>query len=252
MIVNYKEAGWQVITQRAHGIVAAQIAAHWRLKDRPERWTETLLAIAEHDDAENELDRENLLTPTGGPLNFDMKNFELEHCQKLSSLTIAKSRFIALLTSMHMVFLYQKDEKTDAEAKVFLNEQRKLQAEWRKELGLSAAEADRVYNLLEWCDALSLLICKGEMPPEKRRLEISTGPDGKLYHLSQVGETVLTVQPWPFETKSFEVCFETRLLSRLQFSSSDELREDFQKTPVKEVRWTLKKETIPAGKKKKV
>ena len=252
MIVNYKEEGWQVITQRSHGIVAAQVAAHWRAKDRPARWTETLLAIAEHDDAENELDRENLLTPTGGPLNFSMKNFELEHCQKLSSLTVAKSRYIALLTSMHMVFLYSKDEENDGEAKRFLEEQRKRQAQWRKELGIRAEEAKQAYSLLEWCDALSLLICKGEMPPEQRKLEISTGPDGKLYHLLQLEEDVLTVQPWPFEPNRFEVSFETRMLSQLQFSSSEELRTAFQKAPVKEARWTLRKEGNLPVKKKKV
>ncbi len=42
MIVIYKEEGWEVITQRAHGILAAQIGFQWRLKDRPERWMETL------------------------------------------------------------------------------------------------------------------------------------------------------------------------------------------------------------------
>lgn len=251
MIVNYKEEGWQVVTQRAHGIVAAQVATHWRVKGRPQRWTETLLAIAEHDDAENELDRENLLTPTGGPLNFDMKNFELEHCQKLSSLTIAKSRYIALLTSMHMVFLYRKDEATNREAKTFLDKQRKWQAHWRKELDISSEEAERAYSLLEWCDALSLLICKGEMQPEGRKLEISTGPDGKLYHLLQVGEKELTVHPWPFEVREFDVCFETRLVPQIRFSSSDELREAFQKAVVQEVRWTLKKTGLPPPKKKK-
>lgn len=91
MIVNYKETGWEIITQRAHGLLAAQLAFQWRKEDRPVRWVETILAIAEHDDAENELDGENLLTEAGGPLNFSMKTFEVDHCQKLSSLTITKA-----------------------------------------------------------------------------------------------------------------------------------------------------------------
>ena len=170
-----------MITQRAHGLLAAQLAMHWREKDRPPRWTETVLAIAEHDDAENELDGEELLTPTGGPLQFSMKKFELAHSRKLSSLTVTKSRYIALLTSLHMQFVYGTFATEDASAKEFLEGQKALQATWRKELGLSKEELLRIYSLLEWCDAFSLLLCKGELQPEKRKLEISTGPDKTMY-----------------------------------------------------------------------
>src|SRR4051794_14247400 len=160
MIVNYGEKGWEVITQRAHGIVSAQLAFNWRVEDRPERWVETLLAIAEHDDAENELDGETLITEAGGPLNYAMKKFDLLHCSKLASLTITKSQYVSLLISMHMEFLYGEEKSVSAEAKKFLTEQQVLQAKWRKQLGISKDEALRIYNLLEWCDALSLLICK--------------------------------------------------------------------------------------------
>jgi hypothetical protein len=75
MIVNYTPDGWEVITQRSHGLLAMQLGMEWKQAARPQRWAETLLAIAEHDDAEVELDGEHLLTPRGGPLNFDMKQF---------------------------------------------------------------------------------------------------------------------------------------------------------------------------------
>src|SRR5438874_1948302 len=152
MIVNYSEQGWQVFTQRAHGLLAAQLAFYWKEDQRPPRWMETLLAIAEHDDAEVELDGENLLTPQGGPLNFDMKTFDLEHCKRLSRFSETKSRYVALLTSMHMEFLYGKEAGTGEQAKVFLQEQQKLQAAWRQELNLTREAAGRIYALLEWCD----------------------------------------------------------------------------------------------------
>ena len=161
MIANYKEEGWQVITQRAHGLLAAQLAAQWRENDRPARWMETVLTIAEHDDAENELDGEELLTPTGGPLHFSMKKFDLAHCRQLSALTITKSRYIALLTSLHMSFVYGEFARTDKAAKAFLEEQQQQQETWRKELGMTKEEVLRIYNLVEWCDAFSLLLCKG-------------------------------------------------------------------------------------------
>jgi hypothetical protein len=251
MIVNYTEAGWELITQRAHGILAAQLAQHWNKKGRPQRWMETLLAIAEHDDAMIELEGENLLTEAGGPLNFTMKNFELEHCMRLSRFTQSKSRYIALLTSMHMIFIYRKDMEQDPAAKEFLNEQQKLQTQWRKELNLTKEEAEKTYAFMEWCDAFSLLLCQRAVQPESRAVEISRGPDGEKYELLQVGEGQLTLVPWPFEENAFEVAFESRSIAQLEFKSSDELRSLFLAAPVAETRWTLVA-AKPAAKKTKV
>lgn len=250
MIVNYKKNGWEVVTQRAHGLLAAQFAFHWKKKDRPERWLETILAIAEHDDAENELDGENLLTEAGGPINFSMKKFELAHCQKLLSLTITKSRYIALLTSLHIDFLYGKEKQDNIEARTFFEEQRQFQKKWLKELSINKEEALRIYDLLEWCDALSLLVCKGELQPEERRIEISTGPDKKMYHLIQLDDTTLTVHPWPFEAASFFVNYDYRIIEKIQFSTSKEFRNGFLFAQVQEKKWHLKKQNISSNKQK--
>ncbi len=247
MIVNYTEGGWEIITQRAHGLLAAQLGIHWKSEDRPERWTETLLAIAEHDDAEVELEGENLLTGQGGPLNFAMKSFELEHCERLSRFSITKSRYIALLTSMHMEFLYRKEEKSNEEARKFLQEQRKLQEEWRYELQLEKEAAEKIYSFLEWCDAFSLLICQNNIQPEHRSIEISQGPQGNKYQLYQVDTDKLTIDPWPFEPSSLRVYFESRLISQLQFKDAAEFREAFHKAKVTETVWELVKSKIPVN-----
>ena len=241
MIVNYKETGWEVITQRAHGIVAAQVAMHWKAQERPKRWLETLLAIAEHDDAEVELDGENLITKSGGPLNYSMKQFEIEHCRQLAMLTITKSRYIALLVSIHMDFLYRKEEKNNNEVHEFLEQQRALQAEWRNQLGIDKKEAERIYYLLEWCDAFSLLLCQQLLQPQKRGIEISTGPDGEIYQLFEVEEGVLTVEPWPFDADTFTVSFESREIQQLQFKDSAEFRDLFINAAVKENAWKIVK-----------
>lgn len=252
MIVNYKEDGWEIITQRSHGLVAAQFGAQWKKDVSPGRWTETVLAIAEHDDAENELDGENLLTSTGGPLNFAMKNFDLAHGSKLFTLALTKSRYIALLTSMHMEFLYSKEETGNSEAKAFLTDQRNLQANWRRQLGISKEEAQNAYALLEWCDALSLLLCKGEIQPENRRTEVSTGPDGRVYSLLQPAEKTITLEPWPFRDTSFTVSFESRRIKQIQFQSSEEFRQAFLAAEVEENVWKVIKQKAPRQPKKKV
>lgn len=248
MIVKYTNDGWQVVTQRAHGILAAQLAAEWKISERPERWTETLLAIAEHDDAEVELDGENLLTAGGGPLNFDMKEFDPLHYEKLSLLTITKNRYISLLTSLHIEFLSRLHDHKNAKAKSFLKEQALLRKKWMHELNISEKEILRVYDLLEWCDACSLLLCQDMIQPEKRQLEISTGPDKKMYFLCEAGERQLTVNPWPFESKKFCVNFEWRLIPQLQFQSSAEFRKAFLKADVHETNWEFIKKPAPQKK----
>ena len=248
MIVNYMENGWEVITQRTHGLLASQLALQWNVKERPLRWMETLLAIAEHDDAEVELSGENLLTPAGGPLNFSMKTFELKHCESLALLTQTKSRYIALLVSMHMVFLYHKEEATNKEAQLFLKEQKLLQAKWLKDLGIKKEEAQCIYHLLEWCDALSLLLCQHQIQPEKRSVQISTGPDQKVHYLQQAANGELSVTPWPFEADRFSVYFESREIRQLQFENSAEFRKAFVAAPIKENEFYFVKASLKGSK----
>lgn len=116
MIVTYTDKGWEIITQRTHGLLAAQIASNWRVKDRSRRWLETMLAIAEHDDAQIELERDDLLTELGGPFNFDMRRFDLDHCKRTYEFSISKSRYIAILNLMHLQFVYGKEVKNDLSA----------------------------------------------------------------------------------------------------------------------------------------
>ncbi|MEO5996508.1 MAG: DUF3891 family protein [Chitinophagaceae bacterium] len=251
MIVNYNPEGWEVITQRSHGLLAMQLAMEWKQSERPQRWAETLLSIAEHDDAEIELDGEQLLTAQGGPLNFDMKQFELDHCNRLFELSITKSRYIALLTSLHMDFLYKDFAKKDPVAKKFLQQQHVMQAKWRKELNITVREIKEIYSLLEWCDAFSLIICQDLIQSEQRSIEISQGPDNTKYQLYSLGESILTVYPWPFQSKSFTVHHESRLINKIKFKTSAEFRKYFTGAKVKENSWKLVKAPVP-GKTKKV
>ncbi len=241
MIVNYNAAGWEVITQRAHGILAAQLAAHWSVKERPERWTETLMAIAEHDDAEVELDGEELLTETGGPLNFSMKEVDLDYCKQLFQMAITKSQYIALLTSMHIEFLYGRYKKESAGVEAFLSEQTRLRTIWRKALQLDKEKSGRIYDLMQWCDACSLLITQRQMPPEKRGIEISCHPKKKHFELVQTDDQSLTIHPWPFEDTTLTVRYESRQLTQLQFSNSAAFRKAFYEAPVTDNIWILSK-----------
>lgn len=241
MIVNYTDNGWEVVTQRAHGMVAAQLAVHWHFAHQPAHWLETILAIAEHDDAEVELDGEHLLTATGGPLNYSMKLFDARHCTKLAEMAITKSRYIALLTSMHMDFLYKKEASKNPKARTFLSEQRRLRHRWCKEIGMDDQELARLYSLMEWCDACSLLICQRQLPPEQRGVEISRGATQKTCMLHQLDDRRLTIDPWPFSNDRFAVHYEYRVLEPVSFPSSAAFRKCFLSAPVSLQTWMVER-----------
>src|SRR5690606_3338267 len=175
MIVNYTEGSWKIITQRSHGLLAAQICAQWQKKQQPGRWVETLIATAEHDDAHHELEREDLLEETGGPKNFKAIPFEEAYCERLLNLALSKGRYIALLISRHIHFLYGDDPG----AKSYCQNLKKREKRWLEEAQTTSEEIAKSYQLLEFCDALSLLICQQAVQPENRAIEISKGPDGK-------------------------------------------------------------------------
>ncbi|RZM26338.1 MAG: DUF3891 family protein [Pedobacter sp.] len=227
MIVNYTVTGWQIITQRSHGLLAAQICAHWRKDRQPERWVETLIAAAEHDDVYNEWENDDLLNESGGPVNFKQTGFKQELAQRLIGMAETKSAYIALLTSRHIQFVHGDDPK----AKDFITGLKKRERDWLKAAGVNRQQVDLAYELVEFCDAFSLLICQDLVQPEGRKIEISSGPDGRAYEMYASGKG-LVVEPWPFELSSFEVSWECRTLSQLSFTGLAEFREQVAKAAV--------------------
>jgi len=136
--------------------------------------------------------------------------------------------------------LFKKDADNNPLVKPFLKEQEKLQKQWLKELHIDQEEAQRIYRLLEWCDALSLLLCQHEVQPEERSVEVSQGPDGASYHLLSK-DNQLTVNPWPFEDHSFELRLEKRIIPQLQFKTNEEFKAKFLAADVLETCWEMKR-----------
>lgn len=76
MIVNNIEAGWEVIFQPAHGMLAGHIAQCLNEQHRTPLWTFTQTAITMHDDeSEDFLDHaDDYLTELGAPKQLKFKN----------------------------------------------------------------------------------------------------------------------------------------------------------------------------------
>lgn len=236
MIVNYTEKGWQIITQRSHGLLAAQICAQWQEKDRPQRWIETLTATAEHDDVFNEFEDNDLLDENGAPLDFKLSEFELEKSQCLIDMAETKSAYNALLISRHIHFVHGSNPRS----KTFLKKLRSQEKQWLKVAETTELEVLKSYELLEFCDAFSLLLCQGLIQPEGRKIEISNGPDHKSYEMYQKGDCLI-VTPWPFVKSSFQVSYETRTIQQLSFGTAKELQTSIKATKVVTQRITLAK-----------
>jgi hypothetical protein len=234
MIISYNAQGWQIITQRSHGLLAGQICARWKHDDQPSRWMETLIATAEHDDVFNEFERNPLIDPNGAPINFKETSFNLDAAQCLMDMALTKSRFIALLINRHIRFTHGDDPL----AATFIAELKKQEVIWLKEAEVNKKELDEAYELLEFCDAFSLLICQSLIPPEGRRMEISCGPDGTSYSLFQQQDRII-VEPWPFAISKFEVLMETRTMNVLKFSSDEQFRKLLKACPIAMVRWVI-------------
>ncbi len=94
---------------------------------------------------------------------------------------------------------------------------------------------------MQWCDRLSLILCRQELPEAERALEISNGPDGNRYDVRQLANGTIQVLPWPFGSNYFTVTVEASYLQQLQFQSEDELATALRQAPICLKSWKLLK-----------
>lgn len=241
MIVNLRPDGWEVIYHRAHALLAAQIAGHWRRSDAPIRLYETIAAISHHDDLEREWEG-NELTPAGAPLDFTLNSdSSMEKLKELITSARYRGRWVTLLTSKHISFLNQGQWGKSPEWDEFLNQQLKQQEEWRQALGIEPEEAERAYQFMRWCDRLSLILAQRRIPEAGRALEITSGIDHQRYDVRELEDGRLTVEPWNFEEPEFTVNVEACYLSELQYANNQELVAALQQAPIQVLEWTFTK-----------
>jgi hypothetical protein len=241
MIVTQTNTGWQVIHQQAHGLLAVQLAQFWQQEKRPVHWIETLVALTEHDDGQDSWVDQNHLTTAGTPLPFQILDYSVGQCRRLIEIGLEKSRWNALMLSMHTSFLYDDKRGIDPELDEFLDQQIANQKEWRKLYKATQAEVQYAYDFVQWCDALSLILCLNQIPPESRRLEISQGPDKVAYFILQRSDGSVLVDPWPFDTAEFAVHVEAAELTQVVFADDAELYRAIQQAPIERKEWLFRK-----------
>lgn len=246
MIVCHASEGWEVIHQYAHGLLAGQIAEQIDPSHRPPRWVDTLAAIINHDDYQLDFDERSYLDASGAPLDFMQENpsgrERLAYIQRLLKNSKRKSGWIALLVSMHTEFIYQDAKADNPAMQSFLKEQAEERKRLRRRYGVTKAEAEAAYLFLRFCDRLSLILCRQEVPSAGRRLEINRAMDNQTYYVRQhpADDAALTVEPWCFAIGEFKVAVDVQLLRQLRFKSNQELEKALAEAEVEVREWTFK------------
>lgn len=242
MICNRTEHGWEILYQRAHALLAAQLVLPWRPEERPALWMPTLSAIAQHDNGWQEWEPGRRLTDLGIPRDFTETPAADLVAQSERALTRAwhQGLWCGLLVSRHLTRLYEPLRGTDPDLDRLLDAQGPLRARWRASLGAEPAAVEAAYALLNWGDTLSLTLCRRRLPPDARALEIGAGPDGTRYDVFARDDGTLGITPWPYACAAFDVTADTYRLDQLTFENDEALARALRAAPVTVRRWTLR------------
>ena len=235
MIVIHLNEGWKVISQYTHGLLAGKLAVRLKPELKPKYWIDTLTGIIEHDDQQLDFDEEDYLTEIGTPQDFAMgaqsKKESLEHAERVYANSIQKSQMIALMVGRHLENLYSDLAKDLKGMREFLNNVKKRRKNQRSLYGISKSDEDAAYAVLLFCDRLSLILCRDQVPEVGREVEINSTIDDQTYYLKRVDDKI-SIRPWPFDEKSFEVEFEYQILAQSQFDGNSDLRKSMSQSDV--------------------
>lgn len=207
MIVREKTDSFVLIRQHDHALASGVFARHWAT--RPYPLEPTLNAVASHDLAWRDLDREvSWNEETGRPYAFT----DYPPAPKVAAyaagvdLLEGEDPYAACLCSMHYEKLVRQFGRSEAEAR-FVEEEADRQA--RLKAGMPEEEAENLARNLEFlrlCDGLSLFVCLNESggdgypPPYPEGFRF----DGETFEPVWDAVRTLRFEPNPF-SGTFEI-----------------------------------------------
>ena len=207
MIVRETPGSFVLVRQHDHALASGMFAEHWAEAPRPYR--STLYAVANHDVAWRDLDREvRWNEETGRPYAFTDYPPEPKVAAYARGIDLVESTdpYAACLCSMHY-------EKLVREFGRSADERRFVEAEGRRQARLKgdmdeedARNLDRNLDFLRLCDGLSLFVClnepggEGQPPPYPEGFRF----DGAAFEPRWEGGRALRFEPNPF-SGPFEV-----------------------------------------------
>ncbi|MGC1471169.1 MAG: DUF3891 family protein [Psychroserpens sp.] len=237
MIVKHHEKGWSIISHYAHGLLSGKIAQKLSKTVRPHDWVDVLTGIIEHDDHLLNFDEQEYLTENGTPKDFSMEGGTdeeaLEHAKRVYANAIQKSQLVALMVGRHLCFLYGSLADKFKPMNKFLEDIESLRPVQRKLYHLKKSDEDALYDVMLFCDRLSLILCQDETPEVGRKLEINKSIKNRTYFIHKNEDNILRVEPWPFEENDFTLNFEYRLLSSSNFKDNKALQHELENAQIR-------------------
>ena len=212
MIVRERTDSFLLFEQHEHALIAGEFALRWR--ERPRPFESTLYAIANHDLAWRDLDREVLWNEEEDrPYSFvdyplDLK---LPAQRKGIDLVADHDPYAGCLCSMHYSrFLL---DSVRPEEVVFREGEMERQGRLEERIpGIELDQLERDFRLLRLCDGLSLLLCLNEpggedSPPPYFEFE------GTRFRLVWEDGQMLRLDPNPF-SEAFGIGIPYRIIGR--------------------------------------
>ncbi|WP_121666552.1 DUF3891 family protein [Mesonia aquimarina] len=243
MIVNKKKNGYALIYHTAHGFLASKIAKELNFSVRTQYWEELVLAICAHDDQQLNFAEKKYLSKNGIPLDFTESSDTvwqiLKRMKRIFHLVYPKSLYSALLVVYHFNFLYGHLRKKSKLIQDFFLQQKKVEQEVLRIYSLTSEEVKSAYDILRFCDRLSLILCKNEIPTGHRKLEINTSILDKTYYIFKNKKNQITVEPWLFKENKISLSVEQRLVNIATFSNEDSFKSALKQTQPHLVSYSL-------------
>lgn len=246
MIVNKSIEGIHIIFHEAHGLLAGKIANEIASKYRPIHWFETLIAICEHDDRQLNFSEKDYLSDIGVPLDFTEEKSTISdilmRMKRILKAATNKSMWTNLLISYHLEFIYSHLTADSKQLKIFFVDEKKSRQHVLKQFKISDKKARMYYEFLRFCDRLSLILCKNEVPDANRLLEINTSINGETFFIKKTENNELIITPWIFNSSQFELSVEERILKETRFTSSNQFETVLMQANPNIKKWVIKKE----------
>ena len=168
MIIREQQNNLVLITQPHHAAISGIFAGHWKVTtfNGFNRLEEFLFTVHHHDQCWTEADKVPLLNPDSKrPYSFDdyPEERKIELYRKGIDNMENEHPYPALLCSRHFASFFAGSETTPG--KEFYHSETQRQQRLTKQMNLNGLEsegADFHFNLLQFCDNLSLFICLNE------------------------------------------------------------------------------------------
>jgi hypothetical protein len=224
MIVTKNPDGWNIFFHRTHALLAFKIGmsikeSFWLL---PKFRLDGLSAITDHDGGQTDWNKSDSLTKAGAPLDFRQPSpVPLDKVKSLISRSLYKSAFMTLMISMHCRSIYK--DQNEKEVEKFKEELEVLCKSILKHLNLKLADAEGCYQILRFCDELSLMLCQGDMPKQGRKIQLEPLPGIEENFIRKGEDGFLKLDQWCFGSTEFDISVEYYQTKKLKYNSDQEL-----------------------------